>query len=112
MASLIHSPLVASSQPIPLRPCTPLSPNIVIMTPSKAPKEVSKSERLQLAIDEYKQVYLLYENSSDPHKKQPAIESIAREYGIISTTLRRRLAGKTHAHREAHDNELRLSPVE
>ncbi len=112
MASLIHNPLVASSQPIPARPVPPLPPKIVIMTPPKAPKEVSKSERLQLAIDEYKQAYLLYENNSDPHKKPPEIAPIAYEYGIIPTTLRRRLAGKTRAHREAHDNELRLSPVE
>ena len=82
------------------------------MSPPKAPKEVSKSERLQLAIEEYKQAYLLYENSSDPHKKQPKVEPIAREYGIIPTTLSRRLVGKTRAHREAHDSELRLSPVE
>ncbi len=106
------TPLVASSQPISPRPIPPLPPKIVIMTPPKASKEVSKSERLQLAIDEYKQAYLLYENNLDPHKKPSEIAPIAYEYGIIPTTLRRRLAGKTRAHREAYDNELRLSPVE
>ena len=81
------------------------------MSPSKASKEVSKSKRLQLAIEKYKQAYLLYENSSNPHKKQSKVESITREYNIIFITLSRRLIEKTRTHRKAYNSELRLSPI-
>ena len=77
-----------------------------------ASQEVPKKERLEIAIKEYNQALLTYENSSDPLRKKPAIEPIALYYGIVPTTLRRRVAGKSRSHQEASKSQQRLSPAE
>ena len=81
------------------------------MSSSKAPKELSKNERLNLAIAEYRKVFSIYQNSEDPQKK-PSIASIALSYGVVSSTLDRRVAGQTHSYREAREDHQRLSPGE
>ena len=73
-------------------------------------KEVPKHVRLGLAIDEYQKAYAAH--LSDPQKKKPAIKPIAMSYGLIPSTLGRRIAGKTHTHQEAHEDKQRLSPLE
>ena len=79
---------------------------------SKAPKELSKQERLNLAIDEYNQAFLAYQNSSNPQKKKPALQPIAWRHGVVSSTLSRRITGQTHSHQEAHVDAQRLTSEE
>lgn len=79
---------------------------------SKDPKELPKHIRQDLAIDEYHQVLTAFEISSDPQKKKPHLTPIALYYGLVPTTLARRIAGKTRSHQEAHQHEQRLSPAE
>lgn len=76
----------------------------------KAPKELSKQERLDLAIEDYNRAFIAYQ--IDPQSKKPSVRAIAKSYNIIHTTLARRVAGKTHSYQEAHEDEQRLTPEE
>ncbi len=78
----------------------------------KAPEELSKNERLDLAIEEYRKAFLVYNTSDDFNAKQPSVRLIPREYGVIHNTLLRRVTGKTQSHHETHVDEQRLSPTE
>lgn len=78
----------------------------------KDPEELPKEERLDLAIDEYKKAFLVFQMSDDPNQEKPSVRLIAREYGLIYTTLLRRVTGKTQSYQEAHEDEQRLSPTE
>ncbi len=77
----------------------------------KNPEELSKEDRLDLAIEEYRKAFVAYNISEDPSAEKPSIRLIAREYGLIHTTLLRRVTGKTQSHQEAHEDEQRLSPT-
>lgn len=78
----------------------------------KRPKEPPKNERLDDAIAEYMKALIAYRNNSDPHKKSPSVRLIALSHGIIPSTLGRRVAGQTHSHQEASEDQQRLTPVE
>lgn len=71
----------------------------------KNPEELSKEDRLDLAIEEYRKAFVAYNISEDPSAEKPSIRLIAREYGLIHTTLLRRVTGKTQSHQEAHEDE-------
>ena len=79
----------------------------------KNPEELPKEVRLDLAIDEYKQAFLVYHMSfeSMEKKRKPSARSIAKQYGLIHTTLKRRIIDKTQSRQEAHESEQRLSDL-
>ena len=82
---------------------------------SKAPKaseELTKEERLERAINEYNQALLVYKSSSDPRRKKPSVNAIALSWGLIRSTLERRINGQTRSRHQAHECEQRLSHVE
>ncbi len=81
----------------------------------KNPEELPKEERLNLAIEEYQKIFLVYNSSEDPVAEQlckPSVRLISREYGLVHTTLLRRVTGNTQSHQEAHEDEQRLSSTE
>ena len=78
----------------------------------KPEKELPKQVRLDLATGEYHEALAAYQNPSDPQKKKPFVEPIALKYGLVPSTLGRRITGKTHAYQEAHTDEQRLTPIE
>ena len=78
-----------------------------------AEKELPKQVRLDLAIDEYQKAFAAHQaHPYDHHNPKPAVKPIAFKYGIIPSTLYRRIAGKTHPYQDAHKLQQRLNPVE
>ena len=84
------------------------------MAPKKAEtqEELPKQIRLDRAISEYHHALSAFEDSADPLKKKPVIESIAKSWGVVPTTLSRRIAGKTRSAQVAQESYQRLSPLE
>ena len=80
------------------------------MSSFKAPDELPKQQRLELALNAYNQVFLAWQ--MNPQGNKPAMQPIALSYGVVSSTLSRRIAGKTSSRRKAHELEQRLSPEE
>ena len=95
-------------------PCSQNPSSSMSSAKPKNSEELSKEVRLDLAIDEYKQAFLVYHMSFESMKKKrkPSIRSIAKQYGLIYTTLKRRIIGKTQSRQEAHESEQRLSDLE
>lgn len=87
------------------------------MTSVKSPTEMPYEQRILKAVAEYTLALDEYETSlktNDPNNKslglkKPQIERIARSHGLVSTTLSRRIAGKTQARNEAHSKEQKLT---
>ena len=88
-----------------------INPHLFTMSLPKPEKELPKQARLDLAIAEYQEALVAYQDLLDPRNKWPYVELIALKYGLVASTLGRRLAGKTRAHQEAYTDEQRLTPV-
>ncbi len=94
-----QSPSPVAENPVHHPKILPAHPKfqVITMPPAKpkAPEELSKDERLDLAIEEYRKAFVAYNISEDPNEQKPSIRLIAREYGLVHTTVLRRVTGKT-----------------
>ena len=75
----------------------------------KALKKLFKQIRLNFAIDEYNQTFLIYRNNLDFRKKKSALTLIALYYNFISFIVDRRIANQTRFYQKAYKNKQRLS---
>ena len=75
-------------------------------------EELPQKERLDLAIQEYNRRLTAFLDGTSESKKKPAVGPVARSWGLVETTLTRRINGQTKSHHQAHEEEQRLTPVE
>ena len=73
--------------------------------------ELPKEERIQLAIAAYRESFNDWEAGPKAFEDKPSVRKIARQHGIIHSTLTRRLA-ETKTHKEAARLQQRLLPEE
>lgn len=75
--------------------------------------EVPAEERIELAIVKYDHLLALWEAShTKSAKNKPSMRHIAKQHGLVHTTLMRRYKGITKAHCEAHKHRQLLTPEE
>ena len=82
------------------------------MAPSKALNEMPKEQRIEQATQTYKLALTAYETLETKPPKPPSMERIALDHGLVPSTLRRRIAEKTHTRQQAHEHRQRLTPIE
>ena len=105
-----------------------MSSNKEIMEPTLASEaaELSQKTRLKNAEAEWLSQYRDWEQEQanqdveyidelpnrKPKKNPPSYKSVADAYGLVESTLRRRIQGLTKDRREAHVNQQKLTPGE